>query len=345
LYRTGIIRHMVIGESDRSIQQKDVFSFAKLKGDIPYILAGTLDKVVQSEFPNSLEGRIALLFALVQAKLVRPILREPSLYLQSSLANISGGPVENPSRQIDLLGGEIIGSIFLALNKRVHAFVEETGWHQLNDNNTERPIYVLADPFDGTTASVAGLKVQAAGMIVGDEEGRIVAGTVASLVDNELLLVDHGRVHLISFEEGSGKLTGLNMAISGKSDISLANIAVLENQAREVMALPVFQRSPFPKLSTFGGYGLLTMLRGQTDLMLDPIIGQPWYEACLWGGIAEKCGLVVTDSQGQEIDFPGIVKGAYFGRCRGRKMKNIKLVISSNEAIHWKVIEGLNQTS
>jgi hypothetical protein len=71
--------------------------------------------------------------------------------------------------------------------------------------------------------------------------------------------------------------------------------------------------------------------------MIDPLKGQPWYEAIMWGVIAEKAGLTVTDEAGNKIMFNEIITRAYTNPDQPR----MKLVISAEPQIHQKIINTL----
>jgi len=92
-----------------------------------------------------------------------------------------------------------------------------------------------------------------------------------------------------------------------------------------------------PSLPSFEGYALLAMIRGQVDVMLDPFKGQPWYEACLWGGVAQKAGFCVTNLEGKDLDISQIIKFARAGESQPR----VPIVISNHPRLHEQVLKAL----
>lgn len=38
--------------------------------------------------------------------------------------------------------------------------------------------------------------------------------------------------------------------------------------------------------------------------MIDPMKGQPWYEAVLWGMLAREAGLTVVNGKGEYVNLP-----------------------------------------
>lgn len=286
-------------------------------------------------------GRACLWFCLAQAKILRPILREPSLLLNSSLIQETGGPEYNPTRQIDTIGGDLIIEIsrhqdFL-FNYPLDIFIEERGWQRLNQENEGSPLIIIVDPLDGTEAIKDGFRDQAIGIGIFTEEGAFLAGGICSLVDNEMLLIEENNIRVLSFDERGNRLLEVSKPEISKRELDKARIATLTRRmGEEMLATPLFAGRFFPDLPTFGGYGVLSMIRGQIEVMLDPFKGQPFYEACLWGVLAEKAGMVVTDLEGEKIDFPSVLKNA-----RGGKGERVKIIISSCKELHSQVLERL----
>jgi len=279
-------------------------------------------------------GKTCLWFCFAQAKILRSLLQEPTSLLNSGFCQKIGGPERNPYRQIDLIGGDLVMEVVSQMGLEAEVFIEERGWVRVNNEATK---IVVVDPLDGTSGVFTGLRDQAAGIVIGGKEGNFQAGAIVSLVDREMVLIEEDRVNFLSFEENLGQIKKLSIPPKKEIEFSQARIATLARRMKETMLeTPLFKSRFFPDLPTFGGYGVLCLLRGQVDVLIDPFVGQPWYEVFLWGQMAEKMGFTVTDEKGERINFNNI-----FARAKKGLEERLKIIISANSNLHQQVLEGL----
>ena len=219
---------------------------------------------------------------------------------------------------------------------------EEKRWLKFNSEIPGVSVSIAVDPLDETGPMRIGLRVQTTAATIANYGGEFVAGTITSLVDDEMILIENEDVHLIRFYEslknpdGGSPLVQLEIGSPEVRDIGDARIATLPRRMQELQRrFPIFANREY--LPTFGGHGLLAMIRGDIDVMLDPLKGQPWYEAVHWGPMAERVGFSVSDPEGERIDFQNILLNAIQGKELGR----VKIVISTHQELHNQVLQSL----
>jgi len=300
------------------------------------------DLVKETNFAWTPAGRFCLQYVLAQAAVVRPILRSPSRLLASSLSLECGGEAYNPHRRIDSVGGWLVRRMVRKRSASIDLHVEEAGWEVFHTNGQE-PLKVMVDPIDGTNGLINGNKDQATGIAIADTNNRFLAGAVASLVDNDLVLIENGSAKILEFDEQNFELSGRLLASREQRSIDQARFATLGRRMRLLRETELFEDRSCPDLLILGGYGLLCVLRGQIDVMLDPFKGQPWREAILWGWMAQESGLVVTDEKGEPIDFSQVLRDAHqrFVHRQEDELSRIKMVISTHQELHDQVLERL----
>lgn len=165
------------------------------------------------------------------------------------------------------------------------------------------------------------------------------------MVDKDLVLIEGGRAKVLDFDDQKLELFEPQLLAREQLNINNARIATLGRRINLLKDTELFKKRSCPDLLTFGGYGLLCLMRGQVDVLLDPFKGQPWYEAVLWGWMAQEAGLVVSSEKGEPINFSQILENAYQCHLWG-KVKNlprVKMVISRDYHLHHQVLERLNK--
>lgn len=313
--------------------------------DIEYIdrvLEETRAFAYESGIAQTEWGQAALWYATTQATILRPDLRGPTPLRHSGMLEKTGGPDHNPTRAIDTVGSTVMQRIMGSISTPALVYIEEEKrWLPFNRGSPGIPVSITVDPLDETGPIRIGLRVQATAVTFADRFGEFIAGTIASLVDDELVLIEDGRVMTMRFYETSrgstrrSTIEPLARAAPEFRSVENARIATLPRRMHELQRLPMFRDREY--LPTFGGYGLLEMIRGNIDIMLDPFKGQPWYEAVHWGPMAERAGLVVSDPLGMGIDFSNILSRAMHAEEVGR----VKMVISAHPLLHEQVLQGL----
>ena len=102
--------------------------------------------------------------------------------------------------------------------------------------------------------------------------------------------------------------------------------------------LPQYFRDHQPALDAFGGIGVLNILTGTLDAAIDPVKGQPPYEAYIWGVLAEKAGLVVRDaSTGKTIDWKKRIPA--YSRGEPWASKRIPIIIAKDIVTAKKLLQ------
>lgn len=294
---------------------------------------------------DTYEGRLALTFALSAATFIRPLLRTPTKLLSSSLAHqISGGTDENPSLKIDTINGAVIKYMAARLSNPLDVFIEEEHrWLQFNPQKNKTPLMVVVDPLDGTSSIGTGLRDQSVGIVATDGKERF-AGAIASFVDDELVVVERNPnsekpvLTLLSFDEHNGKIERLAIPAVKPKYLASATIATLGRRMNQLQDTELFHYRKIPDLPSFGGYVILGLIRGQLDAAVDPK-GQPVREVLMWGGIASEAGLLVTDPEGNTINFLSLASEAQNNDALMET--RIPIVISNNANLHIQLLASL----
>jgi len=305
------------------------------------VLEETRPIVYESDIARTEWGKAGLWYSVTQAKILRPELRSPTPLRQSGLLEKTGGPEYNPTREIDTIGNKVIHSIMRRIYMPALVYIEEEKrWLAFNSEIPGIPVSIAVDPLDETGPIRIGLRVQTTAATIANQHGEFVAGTIASLVDDEIVLIEDGEVHLMCFDENAtdfsknSPLKKLAVNPPAVRDIHRARIATLPRRMEQLRRFPAFRNLDY--LPTFGGYGLLEMIRGDIDVMLDPLKGQPWYEAVHWGPMAEQAGMVVSYPDGNRIDFQSILLRA----MQGEQVARVKIVISRDQHLHDQVLSS-----
>lgn len=313
-----------------------------LSCELPQRLKEAEHLVERSDLTRTEEGEICLLFGLTQSLILRSRLREPSSLLASSLMETTDGEAYNPHRRIDEIGARLIERILVetGITFDLHT-EEEKQWKRIAPDG-HLPLIVVVDPLDGTGSIKKGLFDQATGILVADSECNFRAGLVASLVNHEMVLVEEESLpYFFSFDEGKMVISPRDLIEKETQSLEEAVIAALPRRIpRLKKETSLFSRHQYPDnyFPSFGGYVLLSMLRGQIDAAIDPLRGQAWYEAVLWGWMGEKSGLIiVTDERGERIDFSRVLQEAHQGLIGER----VRLVMSRERKLHQEILEEL----
>lgn len=269
--------------------------------------------------------KLCLWYALSQAKIMRPLLEDTDALEEKGLLTPIGGPSDNPHKPIDYIGADIAKSMlpyFLnVFGSSAHVHIEEENWKSFKrskktDTIINDPFYIVVDPLD-ETSQIGVNKYQTTGMIVANSEGTPVAGVIASLNGEDILLVSSRgsekppHVSHFSYDAQNNSLTPKQIIEKSKSAVERLRIATLQKRLKDPndrrLAETHLFDSPNEHIPTFGGFGVLEILNGNLDAMVDPFKGQPWYEAVVWGAIAQMAGLKVTDASGNDLNYAQII--------------------------------------
>lgn len=285
---------------------------------------------------HTLEGRFAVTQAIATAYILKYLIRDPRLFV-SPLYKDTGGPATNPHRVIDNIGRDI----FYKLQENMpllpgKVYIEEN--HQwLNYIDTEFKEAALAvniDTLDGTSNIEIGHRDQASAiMITNLKLNRFLGGSIVSLVDDALITIEPDNVRLFKLRESYNKAHPVIIPPLQHDKMSLATLG---RHLTSVVPFP-FNKNPYtPDLLTFGGYGLIKVATGQISTMFDAT-GQVWYEADMWGLMAEKLGLQVSDFENRRYDwFKKLRESQQPEFC---EREHYPIVISYNERMHWQFLD------
>jgi fructose-1,6-bisphosphatase/inositol monophosphatase family enzyme len=247
-----------------------------------------------------------------------------------------GGETHNPHRKIDHIGAAVAHYCL------PHAFhdgpvdirIEEEGmWTRYPGNDQGESRYrIVIDPLDGTSDIARGRPYQAMGLLMTDTQGHFAASCVVGLSQPEILVADHNHAALLfCFHEGRTTLEPISLHRNDAVQTPL-RVSVLKRRLTEHPEAYAFIDDSGAELTldTFGGAGLLALVCGKVDAMIDLIKGQIWYEALPWGWTAEAIGCPVTAPDGSAIDFAGMLNESLADPdYRGRQ----QIVISRNREV------------
>lgn len=302
--------------------------------------------VTKYELSRSAEGIAALTYCLSTGELLRDHIFRIGTVDSSLMEKVDGGTLHNAARAIDIIGDRVgldvitrtlaghNGSLFIEERKKWLAWGKR--------NNQISPIDGNIDPIDGTGNIKLGLPFIASGIMFSQRDIGFLTGGVVDLTRSGLLFVESTgnntfNTQLFDFDHRTYRLTRLHDKLDTPTPNELRIIA-LPRHINSLYRSELFGKAGFPHIPTFGGNGLLRLIQGEAEVMFDP--GQIWYEAVLWGGIAQAAGLTVTTFRGESIDFNRIIQNS---KQEPEYSLRIPIVISRNEEIHQQFLTALNQ--
>ncbi|OGG00050.1 hypothetical protein A2153_01025 [Candidatus Gottesmanbacteria bacterium RBG_16_38_7b] len=306
----------VLGKIDQSIEKAEL-------------------RVKTSRLAETPEGEVALKYALTTGGLLSPILRFPSQTLASNLyEDVEGNGDDNQYKKIDLIGDEIFNRLKPGFRQPYVFFVEERKrWNKVRSGNE---LMVVIDPFDETSAYQKGGRVQSSAIVILDEEAGLAASAIVNLIDQEILFIEKRRekyaVQLLTYDTDRYILRETRLPSVINEEIQ---IATLPRRISEISVL--FENIPYPQMPTFGGFGLMAVLRGETNIVFDPKKGQPWYEAVQVGLPAEKMGLRVTDGKGHRINWGQLIDASF----KDVDIRQTIAISNLSEVEHLKLLSDL----
>ena len=275
-------------------------------------------------------GELAMTTLLSGASMIRPVLKGKTIET-TNLNCVTGGPTDNAHRAIDSLAAH---AFLFALNRSrlrdTLAFrIEEDHEFRVLKAGTQHVIAIL-DPLDETSKIEKGMRYQTTGIAIYSLDGDLVAGGIASLVDQTILFYTKAGLRLSDFDEETKQLTRKDITLDRKRGLQDIRYSMLSKRLtdREFPPTQYFLDHP-PIIDTFGGMGVLQILSGELDATIDPWKGQPPYEAYIWSPLAEKSGLIVVDARtGSKIDWERRIPAYYRGEPWASE--RIPLIIAKN---------------
>ena len=77
--------------------------------------------------------------------------------------------------------------------------------------------------------------------------------------------------------------------------------------------------------------------------MIDPLMGQPWYEAFIWGYIAREMRLSVIGKDGMDFDFGSIILKAWEESDEIKDWKKrVPIIISQTPELSREICKQCN---
>lgn len=259
---------------------------------------------INHELASTSEGNSVAQFLISTARLLRPILRDPNLSAHLDTA-IGNGPEYNPYKRIDLIPGIVAKKIWRNNPNQKHPqlFIEEDGF--IESGNFQMDRTVIVDPLDGSSSIGTGLKDQVSGTVVCDGQGNFLVGGIASLVDNTLMIVENNKPPItLNYNELRGTIDEIHIVPTPIHDPP--RYQTLPRRLN-TLSPDFFRKFGYPSLPTFGGYGVMMLVLGKQDFMIDPK-GQPVNEAAIWYNVAQAYGCVVAYPDGSTINLPPLVQ-------------------------------------
>lgn len=293
-------------------------------------------------FP-SIEAKFCADIAFRQAQQLRPLLMPKNRIENLNCLDEISGSADNPCLTIDYIGHQSLDDAI------IDGQPTNTSWLYIEELKSGKIPYPfissnrmgIFDPIDETSDIKRDKFTQTSGILIADRELDFYSAAVVSLVDNRILLLSRRSALFMHYDENNDLIAPWMPHPGNIKKHSQLRIAILEKRIPEILAnthLSINVKE-ITFIKTFGGFGLLELVDGKIDAMIDPVKGQPWYEAVLWGWCAERLGLVVTDPKGNHIDFLKILNFAK--STDGANVPRVPIVISRNHELHNQLIENI----
>ncbi len=295
----------------------------------------------QSKLVQTPAGELCFTYVLAATTVLRRLVNHPDI-ATSSLCQSAGGESYNPHLTIDAIGAALIDVLVPLQSQTINLYVEERkSWQKSPAPGADWSVVV--DPLDETKAIPDHLRVQSTAITVAGSDGRLLAGGVGSLVDPWILFSESGQHHLVFYKEVNAQhakadLWDFPLALPEPRKDQQLRLATLPRRVAQLRQSGLLAPNEDPKLMTFGGYGLLALIKGEIDAMLDPGKGQLWYEAYLWGQMAQEVGLPVSAPDGNLLNFAAILE-----RSQAGVTPRVPLVISASGEVHRQIIARLQE--
>lgn len=305
--------------------------------------------VQESGETHTTEGELVAVYLLSAASILRKRIADTDSLLRDGLLQNTGGEAYNPHRAIDAINGELVDRILAQSDlTTVLLHIEERDqWERVKwQDNSEQAIppharVIMVDPIDGTSELLIGEACQTTGIVIYDGQGNFLAGGVISLTDDRVLLVEATQTEqtpekTIVYRASQEYV----MPKTKEVDVAKLRVGTIIRRMPELSQTPLFQKRLEPEHPNLGGSAVLRLISGEVDTLIDPYKGQPWYEAAVWGTLAQACkpyGIIVTGPTGEPIDFWEIIKA----NILEGKADRIPMVTSTSQAIHDAVLGNI----
>jgi hypothetical protein len=314
--------------------------------ELPFHIAGqsAYDLAEHSGLETD-QGKFALAVLLHTHLMLEPILPDKTGLKEAGFFDVTGGPEHSRHIKIDEYGKRALEfqAQRFPFSSGASIRVEETQRWTTPPNGQPPENYVVMDPLDESSSAHDSKKpMQSAGIIITDRDGHLLIGGIANLVGKEIILIEKGRLHIFAIPDTPVMPHAIVLKEINLKDIpqfkrssdGKIHYAMLGRRI-EGIGKKMFYHESALVLDMFGGYGIHKLLDGTIDALVDPIKGQPWYEAVIWGWIAREMGYAVIGMDGKSIDFQALL----LRNNRGSDPKNpedlerVKIIIAKTPEI------------
>lgn len=331
------------------VPEQQEITLSSLRNWYPTAVQTAQRAVRESTIATTPEGTCALVFATSLNTLLRDVLVHDSVRA-SMLLDAIGGPSGNEHRSIDIPGRELaLYAIAEYLPGTTDYWIEERevfGNVQLQP--VSRRYRVFVDPLDQTSNIRHGIYDQSASMLITDSHGQLLAGVIASVVDDRLLFAEKRpggeySVRRLSYntEGNRGVLEEVHVEIANPAPEEPLRVGILGKRMSEpgspVHDLLQLNRWKVEPVPSFGGWALL-QLPDCYHVLVD-LKGQPRKEM-QWAWMALFAGHPVTDLNGnlyEASDFERMALEAHAGNMEDR----FPYLIGRNAALLARALSDL----
>lgn len=295
------------------------------------------------------QARFSLGIVLAIKHVLDPIIRDSRL-AQSSIIKTIGGDQGNPHRAIDMVGSMLMdkglasyapwlggGKLFVEERKTWQPLRKPIDTDMLHTDHPA-PYNIILDPCDGTSHVTDGNPYLATAVTVLNPKNQFIASCLASLVTKAVIVVDKKTPHLYNYTPEFRFLGETPIPQPGTKARFPTRIATLDRRVPELIESGILRPSDTVTLRTFGGHAAIALVLGQVDLLIDPIKGQPLYEAIHWGWPLSQVGYWVSNGSGETINFPSMVGESQ----ESGRMPRVPIIIAKNEAIGRSFLDRMH---
>lgn len=329
-----------VERANGTVSEKRSPSFEDLLRRIPEAISFAGIETESLREAKTPEGKFALTYLLATRNVLRPALDDLHA-VNPDLLRPVGGPEYNPERTIDEVGAEIARHLGRQTTDIPNLWIrlEESGRWECAGSDTalaEGKRFAVIDPFDMTNSIKKGDRVQTSGIAFYDREGTLLTAGIMSMVDDTFVFIE---------KTGDGYSVYPPALAAEKQKQTVSDpirVATLTRRMHALRDTPLFANNHASwDIDCTSGYAVLSLLQGHIDAVVDPFKGNPWYENVIWYAIAQALGYLVTDKDGNTIDYSQIMR-TVAKQLTGNGHRT-PAIVSRTPEIHKRVLELLKK--
>lgn len=199
-------------------------------------------------------------------------------------------------------------------------------------------VFAVSDPYCNTMLTFKGQHDSAFTFFVYSPDNQLLNALIVDLqLPRHIIYTNaaHDTVNVVWEQNISEKSRP-----STTSELTKAMVVLASYKRRRRQTLPITLLREAGFLTTVsGGINALRMCVGEIDCFIDVSDGQPAYEALVYQ-LAETAGCVVTDSQGEKIDWASLIADLRVGKIRRQT-----IVAAATRDLHSQTLELLKRDS